>query len=100
MQIVFFCKLWRRLARAKDHGIPGGGGAEHKPGTKGNDEAIKQHAKATSHDIHPDYEQILERGLCKPAERPIPSSNLYILLYTCTLTLLMNANPSLRLICL
>jgi len=39
-------------------------GAEHKPGTRGNNEsAIKQHAETTGHDIHPNYVEILERGV-------------------------------------
>jgi len=41
-----------------------GGGAERKPGTRGNnDSAIKQHAETTGHDIHPSYVEILKRGV-------------------------------------
>ena len=45
-------------------------GAEHKPGTSANNEsAIKQHAETTGHDIHPNYVQILERGVSNRKER-------------------------------
>ncbi|XP_078353258.1 uncharacterized protein LOC144638030 [Oculina patagonica] len=39
-------------------------GAEHKPGTRSNNEsAIRFHAETTDHDIHPDYVEILERNV-------------------------------------
>jgi hypothetical protein len=45
-------------------------GAEHKPGTRGNNEsAIKQHAETTRHDIHPNYVEILERGVSNRQKR-------------------------------
>ena len=39
-------------------------GPEHKPGTRSsNDSFIKEHAETTDHDVHPNYVQILERGV-------------------------------------
>ena len=39
-------------------------GPEHKPGTNGNiGSAVKQHAKTTCHNIHPNYVSILETGM-------------------------------------
>ena len=39
-------------------------GAEHKPGTRSNNEsAMRHHAETTDHDIHPDYLEIIERNL-------------------------------------
>lgn len=45
-------------------------GAEHKPGTRGNNEsAIKQHVETAGHDIHPNYVEILERGVSNRQKR-------------------------------
>ena len=45
-------------------------GAEHKPGTNGNvRSAVKQHAEATVHDIHPNYANILETGVTTKNKR-------------------------------
>jgi len=42
-------------------------GAEHKPGTRGNNEsANKLHTEMTGHDIHPYYVEILECGISNP----------------------------------
>ena len=50
-------------------------GAEHKPGTRGNNEsAIKQHAETNGHDIHPNYLDILERGVSNQQKRLILES--------------------------
>ena len=45
-------------------------GAEHKPGTRSNNEsAIRFHAETTDHDIHPDYVEILERNVNNRKQR-------------------------------
>ena len=45
-------------------------GPEHKPGTRSsNDSFIKQHAETTDHDVHPNYAQILERGVDNLSKR-------------------------------
>ena len=45
-------------------------GAEHKPGTRSNNEsAIRFHAETTDHDIHPDYVEILERNVNNRRQR-------------------------------
>ncbi len=45
-------------------------GAEHKPGTRSNNEsAIRFHAETTDHDIHPDYVEILERNVNNRQQR-------------------------------
>ena len=45
-------------------------GAEHKPGTRSNNEsAIRHHARTTDDDIHRDYVEILERNLNNRQER-------------------------------
>ncbi|XP_068739316.1 uncharacterized protein [Montipora capricornis] len=39
-------------------------GAEHKPGTRGNNEsAMKQQAETTGHDVHPNYVELSEHGV-------------------------------------
>ena len=49
---------------SEDHALWNSRGAEHKPGTRGNNEsAIKQHVETTGHDIHPNYVVIVERGV-------------------------------------
>ena len=45
-------------------------GAEHKPGTRSNNEsAIRFHAETTDHDIHPDYVEILEKNVNNRKQR-------------------------------
>ena len=45
-------------------------GPEHKPGTpSSNDSFIKQHAETTDHEVHPNYVQILERGVDNLSKR-------------------------------
>ena len=54
-------KVLNTLERVKEVG--GLGWAEHKPGTNGNGgSAVKQHAKTTGCNIHPNYASNLEIG--------------------------------------
>ena len=50
-----FCTNWGEQ-KVVEFSEGGGGGAEHKPGSRdNNDSAIKQHAELTGHDIHPSH---------------------------------------------
>ena len=45
-------------------------GPEHKPGMhSSNDSFIKQHVETTNHEIHPNYVEILERGVDNLSKR-------------------------------